>query len=148
MYFWRFAGGLDNNAVALKMPEEFNPSTRHNDNKNTDLRSVLASARKALARGDGWDIEPCHYDRLRADCEALGVAGNDLAITVALRQAFQEIPLEKLRRRRDTSYSGLCFDQVLYDSRWQSKRFGRTMYVKFAVNGERIEVFTFHENTE
>jgi len=115
---------------------------------NSELHTILSVARKALARGDGWDIEPHHYDRLRKECEELGIPGNSQSITIALRQAFSEITESDLRRRHDTSYSGSEPGQTLYDCRWQSESRARIMYVKFAINGERVEVFTFHEHRE
>ena len=107
---------------------------------------VLATAKKALARGDAWDCEPAHYDRLRADCDALGVLGNEAAITIALRDAIAEITIDHMRQRADPSYAGLASDQALYECRWDSARFKRRMYFKFAINDGRVEVFTFHED--
>ena len=62
------------------------------------------------------------------------------------RVALSEIP--KIRRREDRSYSGLEDGQVLYDCRWKSNYFKRTMYLKFAWNGEMVELFTLHEHRQ
>ena len=129
-----------NKAVALKMPDDARPSP------DASLEGVLQTAQRALARGDGWDIEPRHYDRLRANCEAVGLPGNDLSITIALRHAFSEITSTDLRRRPDPSYSGLADGQTLYDCRWRSQSRSREMYIKFAVRDEGVEIFSFHEH--
>jgi len=128
------------------MPEDLKQFTPRGNNEKINLEPILRAARKALARGDGWDIEQRHYDRLRTDCEALGVAGNCHSITIALREAFAEIKSDQLRCREDPSYAGLSAGQTLYDCRWQSNRFSTTMYMKFALNDERIEIFTFHKD--
>lgn len=117
------------------------------DEERAELVAVLSAAKKAVARGDGWAIEPAHYNRLRADCEPLGLK-SEFAITIGLRRAFEEITADDLRRRRDKSYAGLQPDQTLYQARWESSHFSRMMYVKFALTEDGIELFTFHENSE
>ena len=111
-----------------------------------DLDAVLNAARKALSRADGWTIEQSLYGRLRADLEAIDHTCNDYSVTVALRTAFSEIT--RLRRRVDASYSGLEDGQTLYDCRWKSGYFKRTMYLKFAINSEFVELFRLHEHRE
>ena len=108
--------------------------------------AVICAAKKALSRGDGWLCEPAHYDRLRADCEALGVSG-EVEITVALRSAISEITIQDMRQREDTSYAGFDEGQTLYVCVWDSAHFKRRMYWKFAMNEELMEVFTFHESS-
>ena len=113
---------------------------------DASLGDVLRTAQKAMARGDGWDMSQGHYDRIRADFDAIGISGTDLALTLALRNAFSEITSADLRRRPDPSYSGLADGQTLYDCRWQSPFFSREMYIKFAVTDGGIEIITCHEN--
>ena len=108
--------------------------------------AVICAAKKALSRGDGWLCEPAHYDRLRANCEALGVSG-EVEITVALRSAISEITIQDMRQRQDTSYAGFGEGQTLYVCVWDSAHFKRRMYWKFAMNEELMEVFTFHESS-
>jgi hypothetical protein len=128
------------------MPGSRPPSSPQSDD-GPALEAVLAAARKALSRGDGWTIEQNHYDRLRADCEAIGIEG-DVAITIALRHASREITVANMRRRDDQSYGGLHCGQVLYDCRWESERHGCRMYLKFALGeGGELELFTFHRDT-
>ena len=107
--------------------------------------AVICAAKKALSRGDGWLCEPAHYDRLRANCEALGVSG-EVEITVALRSAISEITIQDMQQREDTSYAGFGECQKLYVCVWDSAHFKRRMYWKFAMNEELMEVFTFHES--
>ena len=110
------------------------------------LRTGLNAAKKALSQGDGWRCEPAHSSRLRVDCEALGVFG-EVEITVALRRAIGEIPIQNMRQREDASYAGFAEGQTLYECVWNSAHFKRRMYWKFAMNEELMEVFTFHESS-
>ncbi len=130
------------------MPERPKRSSSLSDNRDAGLEAVLNAALKALRRGDGLEIEPRHHDRLRADCETLGVKGDYFSILIALRRAFSELTSDKLCRREDVSYAGLCAGQTLYQGRWESTFFSRTMYVKFALTEEGLELFTFHEHRE
>jgi len=129
------------------MPEEPERPTPQGASDDSALEAVLVAARRVLARGDGWDSEQHHYDRLRADCEKLGIHGNYQSITIALRDAFYEITAAELRRKADSSYAGLSSGQTLYTCRWESRRFSRTMYVKFALTDGGLEIFTFHAST-
>ena len=63
-----------------------------------DLGAVLEIARRRIRRGDAW--EPENYDRLRRDCEKIGIRGEP-AITVSLRKCLAEIRVEDLRARDD-----------------------------------------------
>jgi hypothetical protein len=128
------------------MPGRSKRSSTPSDDRDAQLVAVLEAARKALRRGDGWTIDQSHYDRLRADFEAIGFQCNEVSITVALRSALSEIKV--LRRRTDTSYAGLADGQTLYDCRWASDYFKRTMYIKFAMNDELLELLTFHQHSE
>ena len=128
------------------MPERPTRSSLPGADRDAELEAVLNAARKALRRGDGWTIEQCNYDRLRADLEAICIHCDECSVTVALRAALSEIT--KLRQRQDASYSGLEAGQTLYDCRWKSTYFKRTMYLKFAMNGELVELFTLHEHKE
>ena len=83
---------------------------------------------------------------LRKDLVAIGHTCNEPAVTIALRAAFSEI--SRIRRREDRSYSGLEDGQTLYDCRWESSYFKRIMYLKFALNGEIVELFSLHEHRE
>lgn len=115
-----------------------------------DAAAVLAAARKALGRGDGWFIEPSLYNRFRRDCDALEIPGDTLSETKALREALAEITGADVRRRIDASYSGSCPDQTLYQCVWASARFSCEMYLKFALVEDdtvMVEIFTFHQST-
>lgn len=125
-------------------PSKWRPTAKKHD--GDVLEAVLSAAKKALARGDGWVCEPAQLDRLRADCEALGVFG-EVGITVALRRAIGEITIQYMRQREDESYAGLAEGQTLYECVWDSAHFTRRMYFKFAMNEECVEVFTFHEDS-
>ena len=107
---------------------------------------MLNAAKKALSQGDGWCCEPAHSSRLRVDCEALGVFG-EVEITVALRRAIGEIPIQNMRQREDASYAGFAEGQTLYECVWNSAHFKRRMYWKFAMTEEYMEVFTFHADS-
>ena len=127
------------------MPDRPKRSTSLSDDSDAGLDAALNAAREAVRRrADNWTIEPRLYDRLRTDLDAIGHTCNEPAATAALRVALSEIP--KIRRREDRSYSGLEEGQVLYDCRWKSNYFKRTMYLKFAWNGEMVELFTLHEH--
>ena len=116
-------------------------------NDADSLEAVLRAARSALSRGDGWDAEQNHYDRLRSDCEKLGVNGAYFSMTLALRSAIAEIKVEDMHQREDTSYAGSEPNQTLYVCVWDSAHFQRRMYFKFAMNQQKkVEVFTFHED--
>ena len=86
-----------------------------------------------MARGDAWQVEHRHYDRLRTDCEALGVGGAYFSITLALRRAFEEITIEVLRERNDPSYAGLDPGQTLYEAIWDSPSLQKRLYLKFSL---------------
>ena len=128
------------------MPERPKDHSSTSGDPDAELAAVLSAARKALRRGDGWDIEPCHLARLHRDCAALGISPTEPSLTIAIRTAFGEIT--RLRRRTDESYAGLALGQTLYEARWLSSHFGRMMYIKFALCGETVELLTFHEHVE
>ena len=110
-----------------------------------DLGPVLDRARRCIRRGDGW--EPESYDRLRRDCEALGIRGEP-AITVALRKSLVEIAVEDLHACDDPGYGGLCAGHDLYEAAWFSAHVGRPMYLKFSLFDERLIIVSFHESTK
>lgn len=110
-----------------------------------DLGSVLETARRRIQRGDGW--EPENYDRLRRDCDAIGVRGEP-AVTVSLRKSFAEITVEDLQARDDPGYGGLCAGRDLYQAAWFSASLRRRMYVKFSLFDGRLIIVSFHESTE
>ena len=109
-----------------------------------DLGSVLEWARHGIRRGDRW--EPENYDRLRQDCDEIGIRGEP-AITVALRKSLAEITVEDLHAREDPGYGGLCAGHDLYEAAWFSARFGRKMYLKFSLFDGRLIIVSFHEST-
>ncbi len=109
-----------------------------------DIGSVLATARRLMRRGDGW--EPENYDALRASCESIGIMGEP-AITVALRKAFGEISKQDIHVREEPGYGGASANQTLYEARWQSSHCRRYMYVKFALFDDRLVLVRFHEST-
>ena len=109
------------------------------------LGPVLEEARRCIRRGDGW--EPENYDRLRRDCEAIGVRGEP-AITVSLRKSLAEITVEDLHARDDLGYGGLCAGHRLYEAAWSSASRRRRMYVKFSLFDGRLIIVSFHESTE
>lgn len=109
-----------------------------------DLGEVLEIARQRIRRGDDW--EPENYDRLRRDCDAIGIRGEP-AITVSLRKCLAEITVEDLHARDDSGYGGLCAGHRLYEAAWFSEHVGRRMYLKFSLFDERLIVVSFHEST-
>lgn len=109
------------------------------------LGSVLEEARRCIRRGDGW--EPDNYDRLRQDCDAIGIHGEP-AITVALRKGLAEVAVGDLHAREDPGYGDLCAGHDLYEAAWFSARLGRRMYIKFSLFDGRLIVVSFHESTE
>ena len=130
--------GVDHTFV-LSMADESRPSGQG------DLAPVLAKARRCIRRGDGW--EPENYDRLRRDCDAIGIRGEP-AITVALRRCLGEIVAGDLHAREDPGYGGLCAGHDLYEAAWFSARIGREMYLKFSLFDERLIIVSFHESTK
>lgn len=126
-------------------PSKHQPPASDEDGKT--LEAVLQAARRALARGDGWVCEDSHYNRLRCDCEHLGIGGSSYDINLALRDAINEIRVRDMKRKADESYGGLESGQTLYVCVWDSRRFKRRMYFKFAMNELDVEVFTFHEDS-
>lgn len=110
-----------------------------------DLGPVLEEARRCIRRGDDW--EPESYDRLREDCEALGVRGEP-AITVALRKSLAEIAVDDLHARDDLGYGGLCAGHDLYEAAWFSAHIRRPMYLKFSLFDGRLIIVSFHESTK
>ena len=110
------------------------------------MEDILATARKVLKRGDGLNYDQGNYDRIRAECERLGVFG-EVRMLSAIRQAFGEITAKQLHQRRDTSWSGLYPDQTLFECRWPSGQFSTVMYLKFALSADGyLEMLSFHEN--
>ena len=110
-----------------------------------DLGPVLEEARRCIRRGDGW--EPENYDRLRRDCEAIGIRGEP-AITVSLRKGLAEITAGDLHARDDPGYGGLCAGHDLYEAAWFSARLRRQMYLKFSLFDGRLIIVSFHESTK
>jgi hypothetical protein len=102
-----------------------------------DLAAVLETARRAFVRTDGWIIDDANYNRLRDDCEVLGLR-DEMAIGVAVRTASRELCVSALRKRQDLSYSGVVQDQVLYEAKWKSFALGRWMYLKFGISEDTV----------
>ena len=123
----------------LSMADESRPGGQGN------LDPVLDKARRCIRRGDGW--EPENYDRLRRDCDAIGIRGEP-AITVSLRKGLAEITVEDLHARKDPGYGGLCAGHDLYEAAWFSPYIGRKMYMKFSLFDDRLIVVSFHESTK
>ncbi len=108
-----------------------------------ELGAVLAEARRLIRRGDAWEAED--YDRLRRDCDEIGILGEP-EITFALRKSFQELTVSSLRRREDLGYGDLCEGHVLYQGAWRSEHLQREMYLKFSLFDNRLIVVSFHES--
>ena len=121
------------------MADESKPSAQG------DLGPVLEKARRCIRRGDGW--EPENYDRLRRDCDAIGIRGEP-AITVSLRKGLAEIAVGDLHAREDPGYGGLCAGHDLYEAAWFSAHLRRQMYLKFSLFDGRLIIVSFHESTE
>lgn len=117
-------------------------------NDGFDPERVQRHLLTALNRGDGIDIDAVHYDRLRAYFATLGIH-TETGIFAAIRAGFREVVATEIKQRVDGSYSGLQDGQTLFQCRWRSASFNKVMYAKFALlDGDRIELFTFHESTE
>jgi len=110
-----------------------------------DLGPVLEEARRCCRRGDSW--EPENYDRLRRDCEAIGIRGEP-AITVALRKGLAEITTGDLHARGDPGYGDLCAGHDLYEAAWFSAHLRRQMDLKFSLFDGRLVIVSFHESTK
>ena len=110
-----------------------------------DLGQVLEEARRCIRRGDDW--EPENYDRLRRDCDAIGIRGEP-SITVSLRECLREITVQDLHAREDRGYGGLCAGHDLYEATWFSAHAGRQMYLKFSLFDERLIIVSFHESNK
>lgn len=110
-----------------------------------DLGPVLEKARRCIRRGDGW--EPENYDRLRRDCEAIGIRGEP-AITVALRKGLAEVTAGDLHARDDPGYGDLCAGHDLYEAAWFSAHLRHRMYLKFSLFDGRLIIVSFHESTK
>ena len=98
-----------------------------------------------MRRSDDW--EPENYDRLRRDCDAIGIRGEP-TITVALRKCFAEIAVANIHARDDPGYGDLCAGQDLYQAKWFSAHVGRQMYLKFSLFDGRLIIVSFHESTK
>ena len=110
----------------------------------SDLGAVLEKACQCIRRGDGWEQD--NPDRLRQDCEAIGIHGEP-GITVCLRKCLREISVGNLHAREDLSYGGLSAGHELYEAAWSSEHLGRQMYLKFSLFDGRLIIVSFHEST-
>ena len=98
-----------------------------------------------MRRSDCWEAE--NYDRLRRDCDAIGIRGEP-TITVALRECLAEIAVGDVHAREDPGYGDLCAGHDLYEAAWFSARMGRQMYLKFSLFDGRLIIVSFHESTK
>ena len=110
-----------------------------------DLGRVLDKARRCIRGGDGW--EPENYDRLRRDCDAIGIR-NEPAISISLRKCLAEVAVGDLHAREDPGYGGLCAGHDLYEAAWFSAHIGRAMHLKFSLFDGRMIIVSFHESTK
>lgn len=110
------------------------PSYRERDHKLRKARDCIAKGCWSVANPQKWTV--C--------CDRLGLYGNEP--NEALEQALNEISPNDYMGRRNYSREKTVADAEMFGFAWDSKHFGRRMYVKFVIHNDHMWVIDIHED--